>query len=162
MSRQKEITSQLLAAYGVISRMEVAAAVVLERVARGAGETSWYFCASKDDLAYVVDAFRPGSVVSFYFDDRMKLSTFGDLPRHCIDEIASRDGDCVVGMIKENGIDIDVGFVASSMSLDEDFEVHSTDSMFIYGAFPARDCDGYAAVTFVLPDEDGIFRPHPH
>jgi hypothetical protein len=46
--------------------------VVLERIARGGGATNWYYCPKKSSLEVVESKFSPGSIVSFYFDDRIR------------------------------------------------------------------------------------------
>jgi len=46
-------------------------AIVLERIARGAGATNWYRCADHAHLAALAAELHPGSLVSFYFDDRI-------------------------------------------------------------------------------------------
>lgn len=46
-------------------------AIVLERIACGAGATRWYFCRNEDALRAIETELSPGSVVSFFFDERI-------------------------------------------------------------------------------------------
>ena len=49
-------------------RLASSSAVVLERKARAAGRTRWFYCANQDHLDAVESELSPGSAVSFYFD----------------------------------------------------------------------------------------------
>jgi len=51
-------------------------AVVLERIARGAGTTNWFVCRRPEDLPLSRPKFWPGSKVSFYFDGRLRHTRF--------------------------------------------------------------------------------------
>jgi len=57
---------------------ETQEAVVVERIARGAGATSWYLLRCSDDLDALAARIRPGSRVSLYFDNRFMIGDFGD------------------------------------------------------------------------------------
>lgn len=162
MSTRDEITRQLLDAYGVVHLLQRASAVVLERIARGGGETRWYCCENVAALACIRDRSRPGSVVSFYFDDRMKRCLARDLPLDEIDAIIAREGACVVGRIGHDGIDIEAFDLCSSTEIAAEFPDLRDDERLVYGPFPARSHDGRNAITFILPDDDGVFRAHPH
>ena len=162
MSTRDAITGQLLDAYGVVHRLQHAGAVVLERIARGGGDTRWYCCDNVAALASIRGRFSPGSVVSFHFDDRMKCCVARDLPLDEIDAIIARDGECIVGRVGHDGIDIEAFDLCSSTEIAEEFPDLRDDERLVYGPFPARSCDGWNAITFILPDDDGVFRAHPH
>lgn len=137
-------------------------AVVLERIARGAGATNWYYCRSAEQLDVVIERLRPGSVVSFYFDGRVgKISDIASLARRVEDVVAS-SRECVVAALAVGESRLSVDFVNGLQDLSEFLEDHSSSSVFFAGEFPGRDNDGYNAVTFTVPDEDGVVRGHPH
>lgn len=162
MSTRDAITGQLLDAYGVVQRLHDASAVVLERIARGGGDTRWYCCDNVAALASVRDRFSPGSVVSFYFDDRMKRCLARDLPLDEIDAIIAREGECIVGRVGHDGIEIEAQVIYTSAEIPVEFPDMRDGERLVYGPFPARNCDGWNAITFILPDDDGVFRAHPH
>jgi hypothetical protein len=137
-------------------------AVVLERIARGAGATRWFHVVSAGDLELVCNELAPGSTVSFYFDNRIALLPYGDEIVMRILDLIAVHGDAVVGVPKDGQLEFSVDFVAGANELDgfaENLPRHS--SVFV-GAFPAADDDGHDAVTLTLPDRDGTMRRHPH
>lgn len=162
MTIRKAITTQLFDAYGVAALLRKGRAVVLERIARGGGDVSWFACNDEETLADLNDRFRPGSVVSFCFDDRIKLCRFADLPLDDIDRIIDDTGVCVVGRIADNGIDIRAHDFYASSEIHAEFADLNAEAAMIYGPFPARDYTPGSAITFILPDDDGVFRAHPH
>lgn len=137
-------------------------AVVLERIARGAGATRWYRLRDFEQLRSLTKRLSPGSSVSFYFDDRVRAQEYGGEVREGILRIAESDGDAVVGTLKADAIELDVEFIAGPSELEEYAESLTPGARVFYGPFPARDNDGEFAVTFDLPDSDGIVRQHPH
>lgn len=157
----RQQVAEMLRASAVPERLAARAAVVLERIARGGGATNWYRCARPGELMRLVENLRPGSVVSFYFDDRMcQVTERGELAGIVGDAIASC-GECVVGVACDDGGVLDVDFVRSSEQLQEFLDEHALARMFVAGAFPGRDNDD-GAVTIILPDVDGVVRAHPH
>jgi len=137
-------------------------AVVLERIARGAGATRWFHVASARDLELVCHELAPGSTVSFYFDDRIALLPYDDETVMRILDLIAAHGDAVVGALDDNQLEISVEFVAGANELGEFAENLPPQSSVFVGAFPAADNDGYDAVTLSLPDRDGVTRRHPH
>ena len=140
---------------------ETQEAVVVERIARGAGATSWYLLRCSDDLDALAARIRPGSRVSLYFDNRFMIGDFGDDARKAAVGIIERDGEAVLGALRPSGIEADTDFPSSADEAD-DFARDHPNSTIIVGAFPAPDDDGVNAVTVDLPDADGVVRPHPH
>jgi hypothetical protein len=135
-------------------------AIVLERYARGGGATSWYRIKSAEDLNQVVKLLRPGSAVSFYFDDRIAE---GD-PATARDEIvaiAARDINAVVAAYNGQP-ELRVDFPGGPSDLAEFVDELQPGETFLYGAYPGRDNDGKRAVSLVLPDVDGVVRGHPY
>ena len=141
--------------------LQASDAVVLERIAMGAGRTEWYYC-TRDRLQDLEASLSPGSVVSFYFDERVTRATYSAHTRARILEIVARTSDAVVGTLSPDQLHIDTEIIAASTDL-ADFESELRPGALVYfGAFPGRDNDGVHAVTITLPDRDGVVRPHPH
>jgi hypothetical protein len=135
-------------------------AIVLERIARGGGATDWYVLREPCDIDALAAKLKPGSVVSFYFDDRFTLGELDDEARASLLTIAKRDGSVVIGATRSDDIEIEVDFPSSEGEVDE-FITEHPNSTLMFGAFPGRDDDGERAVTLTLPDADGVVRPHP-
>lgn len=146
----------------VSERLATCPVVVLERIARGGGATRWYRCSEPKDLDTVIDLLSPGSVVSFYFDDRIEeAAALEDLQRRATEWITEA-GEAVVARLGIGEVHLAADIVCGPNDL-ADFltDVHPGDRFFV-GAFPGRDNDGIGALTFTLPDPDGIVRPQPH
>jgi hypothetical protein len=137
-----------------------ATAVVLERVARGAGETRWYIAEHESDLAAIALQLSPGSRVSFYFDDRFRFHPWGP---HFVDEfLRVAEPEAVVGLRTGDPVRLDVDFPAGLSELTDFVGATAYGDPLLLGAFPAADNDGESAVTVTLPDRDGVVRQHPH
>lgn len=158
-----EITFEALRARGVPERVEAAGgAVVLERLARAAGSTRWYVLERPDQLPLLVESLRPGSCVSFYFDGRLRVSTYDDTISAPLRDILDRDPDAVFGRLREGSIEAEVDFVADERELEEYARQLDDGAVVLFGRFPGRDDDGTNAITLDLPDRDGVVRGHPH
>src|SRR5215470_16023948 len=57
------------------SLLKMNSAIVLERIARGGDAVNWYYCRDESSLFDVEKMLSPGSVVSFYFDQRIRSHT---------------------------------------------------------------------------------------
>lgn len=154
--------------HGVLARRRVGdllasnAAVVLERLARGGGATEWYYCRGTAELDALEKRLSAGSVVSFYFDERIRKLPKSPQLAADIERIIAETGDAVVGVLGEDGVKIDVEIVVSRDDLADFMSRLPSSSQVFYGAFPGRDDDGMPAVTVTLPDRDGVTRSHPH
>ena len=137
-------------------------AVVLERVARGAGATRWFYLASVRDLDTASDRLAPGSRVSFYFDSRIAAYPMNDATVTRILDLITSTGDVVLGTLGADGLEIFVHLVAGTNELGEFTEEVAHGAEVFIGAFPAADNDDHDAVTLTLPDRDGVTRSHPH
>jgi hypothetical protein len=140
---------------------ETQRAVVLERIARGAGATRWYLLCAPADLDALTLRVRPGSRVSFYFDNRFLIGEFDDQARQSVVEVIERDGEAVMGAFPAAEIEAEVDFPSSAAEADE-FARDHRQATIIVGAFPAADDDRMNSVTVALPDADSVVRPHPH
>jgi hypothetical protein len=145
----------------LLERWTGAETLVLERIARGGGATRWYVLRSRADLSTLASQLRPGSCVSFYFDDRFRGSVNDEVARAAILGVATEDGEAVVGNVSAEDIEVAVDFVGTAEDLDAWLSEHSGEAI-RFGRFPGRENDGEHAVTFDLPDRDGVVRSHPH
>lgn len=137
-----------------------AAAVVLERVARGAGATRWYIAERESDLAAIALHLGPGSRVSFYFDDRLRFHPWG--PQFVDEFLRVGEPEAVVGLRTDDPVELDVNFPTGLSDLTDFVGATPYGQPLLLGAFPAADNDGESAVTVTLPDRDGVVRQHPH
>jgi hypothetical protein len=137
-------------------------ATVYERIARGGGATNWYYCPDPETLPRIEERLQPGSVVSFYFDDRFARHAWSSNLPTMIMQIVADTGDAIIGTLRADGVTIDAVLILSRSDLDEELAELGPVAELFCGATPSRDNDGTDAVTFQLPDEDGVVRPHPH
>jgi hypothetical protein len=155
-------TAAAISAAGVAQRLMDGPAVVLERIARGGGATNWYWLQSINALDQLCSRLHPGSVVSFYFDDRIQHKILDGEVEGAILDLVVRHGDAVVGKLSADGLGIAVDFVAGPSELSEMSSTLPAGGRVFFGAFPGRDNDGIRAITVTLPDVDGVVREHPH
>jgi len=124
--------------------------------------TSWYLCADASVLDEVASRLRPGSCVSFYFDDRIRDAAYTSELLVEIQRLTAEDIDIVFGALAPDGIDIHVDYPSTPGEVADDAAELSTGARVFFGLVPARDNDGVDAVTLNLPDADGVVRSHPH
>lgn len=153
---------EAIAGTPVNRRLESASAIVLERVARAAGQTEWFFCRNQSDLKKIEQELRPGSEVSFYFDGRIRCTERPEEMAILAGLTIDARRECVIGALQENGFSVAVDFVTHVREVQEFLAEHSTAPLFFAGDFPAADNDGVAAITLIIPDKDGVTRRHPH
>jgi hypothetical protein len=151
-----------IARLGALLRQGQREAIVLERLAYGAGVTRWYRCRNQADLDAIMEELSPGSCVSFYLDSRISAQVYSPQTHDKILQIIRRTGDAVVGQIEADGLHLDMEVVSGPNDLREYAETLGSASRVYFGPFPSRDNDGYNAITVTLPDEDGVVRAHPH
>lgn len=156
-----DIVRASLAATPVSERLQDAAAVILERIARGGGATNWYWCRDAGDLPLIESELSPGSVVSFYFDGRVSHGPDRERAVAAVRDKVSSLGNIVIGILADR-VHIDMTVVVSVDDLVETAEAYPVSSEVFYGEFPGRDNDGLLAITVTLPDNDGVVRGHPH
>jgi hypothetical protein len=158
----KSFVHSALLATPLNGRLARNSAVVLERKARAAGQTRWFYCADQDHLDAVESELSPGSAVSFYFDQRIKGEVYSPQISVAISELLVRYGEVLVGTISKNEIEIDIEVITGESELSELRSTLDFGARLFYGVFPARDNDGVNAINVTLPDRDGVVRPHPH
>lgn len=137
-------------------------AVVLERIAMGAGATNWYYCRDSEHLRLVEAQLSPGSLVSFYFGDQIRNVLYTPAHKAEMERIITQTRDVVLGFLRDDGYRIDVEFIDNTLRLSEATADLAPTHRVFYGAFPARDNDGVRAVTLILPDADGTVRENPN
>ena len=128
----------------------------------GGGTTKWYYCPSELALEAVEARFSPSSVVSFYFDDRIRNEAYSPAVQPAIKDVIAQNGEAVVGALAEDGICIDAEIITGPNELAEFLSAVKPGSRVFCGTFPAKDNDWVRAVTLVLPDAGGKVRAHPH
>jgi len=158
----KSFVHAALLATPLSERLASSSAVVLERMARAAGQTRWFYCADRGHLDAVESELSPGSAVSFYFDQRIKSKIYSPQINVAMNELLVRYGEVLVGVISTNEIEIAVEVIAGRGELLELTSTFDLGARVFYGVFPARDNDGVNAISVALPDRDGVVRPHPH
>ncbi len=144
-----------------MDRLGATGAVVLERLARGGGGTKWYYCSDRSRLESVEERLSPGSVVSFYFDGRIRSDLYSPDVESNVENIIAEEGEAVIGRLHEDGCRIEIETVAGPGDLAEFISTINPTSRLFYGTHPTRDNDGIRAVTVLLPDADTIARAHP-
>lgn len=142
--------------------LEKGNAVVLERLAYGAGSTNWYYCHDQFQLRTVADYLSPGSVVSFYFDGRIQCSMHLPQVSSIVQNMIAQTGEAIVGVLNGDGVHVDIEIITGNDELKAFASGVAPGSRMFYGVFPARDNDGIRAVTVTLPDKNGIVRHFPH
>lgn len=155
-------TQALLADAGVAARINESDVVVLERIARGGGETRWYHFQRSASLSNISALLSPGSAVSFYFGDRITRGAFDAAIQKELAAICHRAKEAFVAAELPSGPVLTTYFVAGEKDiadLDDDIPPGTT---VYFGEYPGRENDGTVAVFLLLPDQDGIVRPHPH
>ena len=155
-------THAALATTPIIKLLTTTDAVILERIAMGAGSTRWYYCPDKSRFEAIVAQLSPGSVTSFYFDRRIQSALYSLDVKLGVERIVAETGEGIVGILSEDGLHIAAEIVNDAHEIEEALSTATCASRVFYGSFPARDNDGIRAVTVVLPDVDGVVRPHPH
>jgi len=162
MNSFKDFVHSVIVGTPIISRLEDKSALVIERIAMGGGATRWYYCTGKNSLPEVEDRLKPGSCVSFYFDDRIPNVVYSPEIKLIAEELISKTGEIVIGILRQDGIQLDVEIVSDKSELAEITSTLGAGDKLFYGVFPGRDDDGLRAVTVMLPDQDGLIRSHPY
>ena len=92
-----------IATYSICLTPELRSAVSLPTAARSswngslevAGATNWYYCADETAVPFIASRLSPGSVVSFYFDDRITRGSDGSaiVPSRMVKKLIRPHGD---------------------------------------------------------------------
>lgn len=164
----RKLLHSLIRRVSVVDRLKETrhGAVVLERIANGAGEEYWYWCPNETQLDKAELLFSPGSCISFYFDGRIRAEYFTASTISNIESLLATIDltweSLAVGVLEDDGPRINMTFmklIAGVEDLDTEF---TSESKVFYGIYPDRDDDGIKARTMYLPDEDCKFREHSY
>ena len=134
-------------------------ALVLERVARGAGSTRWWSCASTDDFLGIYAQLRPGSDVVVYAGEEVHVD---DLDQHIearIWEAAAAQGEVLFGAQRPGTTEFEAFFLDPN-ELEAALSRVSRGDRVLWGLQPATET-GPDALAFTPPDDDGVVRPQP-
>src|SRR6266478_9998763 len=101
-----KVVHAALASTPIVDRLGATGAVILERIARGAGATEWYYCLDRDHLQSVERQLSLGSAVSFFFDDRIQSDFYSTELRSRVERIVAETGEAVVGTLCGDGLHI--------------------------------------------------------
>lgn len=144
-------------------------AVVLERFADGGD--SWFRCAGLGQLPAITAQLRPGSLVSFYFDDRIARRRFSSPVRDLMLDLVAvhgPTGNAVVGRHPVDDLRITtvlprdtVALDAFAQSLVPTSQALAPQSWVYFGIYPEPDDDGRTAVTLELPAWDADLGVRP-
>lgn len=134
--------------------------VVLERIARGGGNTRWYLAKDQHDVRRAFALLNPGSRVTFYFAGPLHVEPVSDT---VIGEMFAAVGvtdEIVIAAPDSDPLALDAEFVWGPSELTEYLmQPHSSGDV-MWGPFPG--VDEPDAITVRLVDADGILRRHPH
>jgi hypothetical protein len=136
--------------------------VVLERLARAGGAVKWYFIRSQEDFDRVLLMFRGGSCVSLYFADQLHVELDTDRVRQRMFDVVTSEGELVAGYPSGSDPEVDIEVISGPGELGSYLMSHPEGLLIVWGIWPARDNNGYDAITIDLVDQDGILRNHPH
>lgn len=145
---------------GIAKRVSERTAVVLERIAYGAGSKNWYEIERPEQFDHLVEALAPGSSVIFYFDGRISESAVSDATTASILEIVAQDEDAFVAR-RTDGIELEFDYVAGPDELAEFLARLQPGEKILYGRW-GMDDDGESVMTAYLPDRDGTTRRHAY
>ncbi len=154
----REFVGMALNESGVAKRVATEDCTALERPAVAGDGLAWFYCRDQSDLNEIANQLRPGSVVSFYFDDRIEALVDSDTTRSIIATTCS-DHEVTVGALGIDGLRIEMSFAGNAEEVASALPpLDDAAQLIFFGAFPGRDNDGTWAITLTLPDEDGVVR----
>jgi hypothetical protein len=145
---------------GIAKRASERTAVVLERIAYGAGSTNWYEIRRPEQFDHLVEVLAPGSSVTFFFDGQVSESAVSEDTTATILEIVAQDEDALVAK-RTDGIELEFDYVAGPDDLAEFLEGLQPGENILYGRW-GMDANGESVITAYLPDRDGTTRRHPY
>ncbi len=143
----------------IIERLKSNSAVVLERIARGAGATYWYYCQNESAVPLLEARLSVGSSVDFYFDGRICMGTYSPDVKQTLLSFYCEEREPLIGALRKDGLEIHMVRFDPTDFADYETEFESSALVF-YGAYPSYEGDG--VVTLTLPDADGVVRSHPY
>jgi hypothetical protein len=136
--------------------------LVLEKIARGAGQTCWFLIRSHKDVEVVAEAVRPGSAVQIYVDPTVALEGYASqemLPslEPVVAVVRPTENDLVALAPSDDDPRCEHGFVDPNEIPEWLQECEGRYVVFRY--YPQL---GEEDAEATVPDEDGVVRGHPH
>jgi len=136
--------------------------VILERWARAAGATRWFFVTGQAMLESVFDVLRGGSSVSFYFSKHLHVEVDNEAARQGMFDEITRYGELVLGYPQPGDAELEMVIASGPSELTECLMLHPEGALAVWGQWPPRENDGKTVISVDLVDADGILRSHPH
>lgn len=98
----------------------------------------------------------------FYFDNRVHVfPALDERARASAVESIEKDGDVVVGTLRDDKLQFSVEVIDSEVGLGEWLSENGASGTVLVGSFPGAESDDQDCVTIVVPDRDGVVRAHP-
>jgi hypothetical protein len=136
--------------------------LILERWARAAGATRWFFVTDQAMLERVFDLLRGGSSVSFYFAKHLHVEVDDEAARQEMFGEITRYGELVLGYPQPGDTELEMTIASGPSELTECLMLHPEGALAVWGQWPPRENDGETVISVDLVDADGILRAHPH
>ncbi len=154
----REFVGMALDDAGVAKRVVTEDCTVLERPATAGEALAWFYCRDQSDLNEIANHLRPGSVISFYFDDRIEALVDSATTRSIITTTCD-EHEITLGALGLDGLRIEMGFASNAEEVALALPpLTDAAQLVFFGEFPGRDNDGTWAITLTLPDQDGVVR----
>lgn len=154
--RWAKLVLDLVEARTIGGRLATEPAIVLSRSPR-VGAIHWYHCADVNALELLRGRLLPSSVVSFYFGGRIRsVMKSGALPAW-LQATIQGGSPFLIGNLADDGIEIDGEVLTDYVEAAEALREIPDDVLVFCGSVWKDD----EAITFRLPDVDGVTRPHP-
>ena len=154
----RELVGIALNDAGVARRVAIEDCTALERPAIAGEALAWFYCRDQSDLNEIANLLRPGSVVSFFFDDRIEALVDSETTRSIITTTCA-DHEIALGALGIDGLQIEMSFARNAEEVAHALPpLDDAAQLIFFGAFPGRDDDGTWAITLTLPGDDGVVR----
>ncbi|MEZ5993901.1 MAG: hypothetical protein R3E76_16325 [Planctomycetota bacterium] len=158
----RQCALQALSVPAVVKELRERHAVVLEQLANGGGATNWYVCKHLKDLERLAAEVRPGSIVTFFFKEQLKLEVFPGRIRAIIEATIKHGTDCIVGSVR-SGVRVEnIEYIDYPEEIDELFDSLQTGETILVGPFPPFSSESGSVPMVTIPDEDGVVRDHAY
>jgi hypothetical protein len=133
---------------------------IVEKVARGGGNTRWFYCESIREVEDVLRAVRSGSLVGLFFDDRIRRLPKSEEAEIETIDAAIRYGELFLGTKNSTGSELRM-YLADPNEVYAEVSKVASGEMVYFAPIPTFDNDGKASIVFTAPDADGVVRPQP-
>jgi hypothetical protein len=132
---------------------------LMERLPAGGGAANWFVLRSESQIDELVSLLTPGSRIALLAAPAVSSAkATQETHRHAY-QLAAEHDEVVLGVVGP-GVVATVGLLAPS-ELDEAFRTIPEGADVLLGVIPGLDGPGFLG-WLLLPDADGVVRPHPH